>query len=101
MHQTKLPESFREYFWDVDFDSLTLQESPQLILKRVLDRGKVDDLEWILKNYNQMDIKKIILKSRDISRKTATFWANVLGLNRQEVICLQMPYCPTPFGLSS
>ena len=101
MEQEKLPESFRGYFWDVDFDSLTLHKAPLFILKRVLDHGDTKAIRWILHHYQTEDIKNLLVKTRDMSRKTATFWANFFGIKYKNIPCLQMPYSRTPFGLSS
>ena len=101
MSKTKLPESFRSYFWDVDFDTLSLRETPRFILKRVLDRGDTKALLWLLKHYTKEDIKSLLVKTRDISRKTAIFWADILGINYNDIPCLQIPYSRIPFGLSS
>lgn len=99
--KTKLPESFREYFWDVDFDSLTLKEAPIMILKRVLDRGNTSDIFWLKEHYSMDDIKKLLLFTRDLSPKTGTFWADILKLPYSQVVCLQKPYSPIQWGLYS
>jgi hypothetical protein len=99
--KTSLPESFREYFWDVDFNSLTLEKAPLMVLKRVLSRGNTDAILWMRKHYSDDQIKGLILTSRDIDQKTGTFWANVLGVDHKDVRCLQKPYSRIHFGLYS
>ena len=101
MKKTKLPESFRSYFWDVDFDTLTLEEAPMLILKRIIDRGDTKAVHWMMKRYSHDDIRKLIGKTRDLSQKSANFWADILGISKNNVLCLQKPYSPIQFGLSS
>lgn len=99
--KTDLPDSFKSYFWDVNFDSLNLKENKSFILKRLLDRGDTQALTWVLQNYDREDIGELLLSSRDISQKTANFWADFLKLDRQKVPCLKKPYSRIPFGLSS
>lgn len=101
MSNSKLPASFKQYFWDVDFNSLNLKESKTFILKRLLDRGDMKALAWLKKNYTETEIEKLLLSSRDLSQKTANFWADILKIDRHKVICLQKPYSRIPFGLSS
>lgn len=101
MMQVKLPAAFKQYFWDVDFDSLKLEESKSFILKRVLDRGDTEAICWLKEYYNGEDIKNLLQTTRDLSPQTANFWADYLGLNHQTVPCLQKPYSRIPFGLSS
>ncbi len=97
----KLPKFLQEYFWDVEFDRLTLEKSRNFILKRVLDRGDVKAIKWLLKHYENEDIKKLLLSTRDLSPKTANFWADHFGLDHKKVPCLQKPYSRIQFGLSS
>ncbi|OGM33749.1 hypothetical protein A3D00_04100 [Candidatus Woesebacteria bacterium RIFCSPHIGHO2_02_FULL_38_9] len=101
MKHTKLPESFRGYFWDVDFDSLDKNKHSFLVIKRVLDRGKTQDIRWLLDNYSKTKIKKVILTTKDLSRATGIFWANIFNLDYKDLLCLQKPYSPIRFGLYS
>jgi len=97
----KLPSFLEQYFWDVDFDKLSFNKSKTFILKRVLDRGNDKAIKWLLQYYTKEDIKKLLLSSRDLSPKTASFWADYLRLDHKKVPCLQKPYSRIQFGLSS
>ena len=99
--KNSLPDSFKSYFWDVNFDSLNLKQNKSFILKRLLDRGDTQALTWLKGNYNIEEIGELLLSTRDISAKTANFWADFLQLDRSKVLCLQKPYTRIPFGLSS
>ena len=98
---TKIPSQIEPLFWDIDFSKLDASKSPQFIIKRVLDRGNTTDVGWILNNFSKTEIIETISISRDLSQKTANFWADIYNLNKSNVICLQKPYSRTPFGLSS
>lgn len=97
----KLPKSFKQYFWDVDFEKVNLEKSRPFILKRLLDRGDTKAITWVRQHYTTADIKNLLLTTRDLSAKTANFWADFLGLDKRKVVCLQKPYSRIPFGLSS
>lgn len=97
----KLPVFLKQYFWDVDFDGLKLEESRTFILKRVLDRGDTKALNWLMGNFTKDEIKGLLFFTRDISQKTANFWADYLKIDRKKVPCLQKPYSRIQFGLSS
>ena len=101
MKKKKLPIFFKPYFWDIDFSTLSLTDNPQFIIKRTLDRGNTKALLWLLNYYPKEKIKDTILTSRDFSQKTANFWADVFNLDRTKILCLQKPYSPIQFGLSS
>lgn len=96
-----MPKFLKTYFWDVDFDVLNLEKSKTFILKRVLDRGDTQAINWLKENYTKDEIKELLFFTRDISAKTANFWADYLKLDHKKVPCLQKPYSRIPFGLSS
>lgn len=99
--ETKLPEFLREYFWDVNFDELEADKHWFLITKRVLDRGSTGPVRWLINQYGQGKIKEVVQTTRDLDVKTANFWADMLGLNKNKVPCLNKPYSPIHFGLYS
>jgi hypothetical protein len=68
-----------------------VQKNARFILKRVLDRGDTNALKWIQAHYTLKEIQDVIMTSRDISRKTATFWTNILNVDPNHVVCLQKP----------
>lgn len=101
VNNVRVPEFLRSYFWDVDFEKLEIQTHHFLIIKRVLDRGNLYDIRWLIKTYGKNKIKDVILKTRDLSRPTCNFWGDLLGLDKTKIPCLQKPYSPIRFGLSS
>jgi hypothetical protein len=96
-----LPEFLKPYFWDVDFEKLELKSDSFFVTKRVIDRGDTTALRFVLKTYGVEMIKQVVLKTRDLSRPTGNFWAEILELDKSTVPCLQKPYSPIHFGLSS
>lgn len=76
----------------MDFDSLSFEKSRTFILKRVLDRGNTSALNWLMENYTKDEIKKLLLFTRDISQKTANFWADYLGIDPKKVPSLKKPH---------
>ncbi|MBU2577653.1 hypothetical protein KKA69_02365 [Patescibacteria group bacterium] len=98
---TKLPEFLRSYFWDVEFEELKTKTHTSLVIKRVLDRGNLSDIRWLVETYEKAAIEKVIIETKDLARPTGNFWADVFGLPKSQVSCLQKPYFPIHFGLSS
>lgn len=98
---SKLPKFLKQYFWDVDFNSLDFEKSKPFILKRVLDRGDTKALSWLMKHYTKDEIRQLLQFSRDISQKTANFWVDYLEIDPKKIPCLQKPYSRIQFGLSS
>jgi hypothetical protein len=98
--KSKFPAGFKSYFWDIDFSKLNLKNS-RFIIKRILDRGNTGSIKWLVRNYSKADIENTVMKSRDLSQKTANFWADLYGMDRTKILCLQKHYSPIQFGLSS
>ena len=101
VEKTQIPEFLRPYFWDVTFEELEIKTHAFLVIKRVLDRGNLVDIRWLVKTYGKEAIKKVVMETRDLARPTGNFWADILGINKNQVPCLQKPYSPIHFGLSS
>ena len=99
--KNQLPEFLRFFFWDVEFKELEVEKHAFLVIKRVLDRGNLRDIRWLVATYGKDEIKKVIMETRDLSRPTGNFWADILGIDKNKVPCLQKPYFPIHFGLSS
>ena len=99
--KVQLPEFLRSYFWDVAFEELEVKKHAFLIIKRILDRGNLSDIRWLIKIYGKDEIKRVVMETKDLARPTGNFWADILGLDKNQIPCLQKPYSPIHFGLSS
>jgi hypothetical protein len=72
-------------FWDVDIKKLDIQKNKDFIISRVLEHGILKDIHELKKEYSSEEIKKVVKNNKNISRKTATFWANILNIPLKEV----------------
>jgi hypothetical protein len=99
--KTQIPPFLQSYFWDVAFEELEIKTHAFLIIKRVLDRGNLRDIRWLMQTYGKDEIKKVVMESKDLARPTGNFWADMLDLDKNQIPCLQKPYSPIHFGLSS
>ncbi|MBI5358580.1 hypothetical protein HZB69_03090 [Candidatus Amesbacteria bacterium] len=97
----KLPLELKKYFWDVDFEGLSLKNDRLFLIKRILDRGNTNSVKWLRTVCTDTEIMTVLRKTRDLSSQTANFWSDVLQLDKSQVVCLQKPYSPIPYGLSS
>ena len=85
----KLPEFLRKYFWDVEFGKIDKEKSRIYILKRILEYGDEKAVAWMRGNFKKSDIKDALVNFRGYSRKSANFWALLLNVPREEVLCLK------------
>jgi len=80
--ETKLPKEFKPYFWDVDFDRLSLKKNITLVLGRLLNFGQVPAISWLFKNIRTDRIKKYLLAlgDRQLDKRSNNFWRIYFGL---------------------
>lgn len=83
-----LPKYLKKYFWEVDFTKLDARKHPGYVMERVLEYGDKKAVSWMLKNFSKKEIIDTLLKSRQLSTKSANFWALVFGVEKDKVLCL-------------
>ncbi len=88
----KPPEFLRQYFWEIDFESLNVDKYPGYVIKRILEYGDERAIRWMGGNFTLNEIKKVVCNTRDLSLISANFWAVVLNINKKGVRCLSKPY---------
>jgi len=89
MKQKKLPKFLRKYFWDVDVKNLDKKKYSFFIIERLLELGDKKAIDWLEKNYKKREIKRVVKKSRSLSRKSCIFWAQIFNLSKNQVLCLK------------
>jgi hypothetical protein len=88
----KLPSFLKKYFWNVDFSELDLEENSFFVITRILEYGDIKALCWLFKHINRRQIENVIMKSRELSPKTANFWSLFLNLDKNKILCLKKSY---------
>lgn len=91
----EIPESLRPFFWDVDFENLSLHNFSYFIISRLMEHGDEEALRFLMRAYSRRELGEALRTSRSISRRTRKFWA--LLLDMKEESCSAKRY-PTPFG---
>ena len=91
----KIPERFKSFFWDTDFETLDPSSKSSFVINRLLDKGNIEGIKWIRQTFPEDAIKKSVTTLRDFSPKSATFWATIYNIPFDQVICLQEPYLST------
>ena len=69
----------RSLFWDIG--ELDPQKNERFIIERILNFGDEDDFRWALGFYGEAKLKKVLLASRSITRKSLFFWCQFFNLN--------------------
>ncbi len=84
-----LPEKIHRYFWENRAENIDQVEHSYYIIERLLEHGDDEAIRWLLKSYSKNQVKEVVLKSRQLSRKTAKFWALLYELRKEDVTCLK------------
>jgi hypothetical protein len=88
----KMPLFLKKYFWDVDFSRLDFRKNPTYVSARILEYGDIKALKWLFGISRKSEIKKVVMKSRQLSPKTANFWSLFFNINRGRIECLRKSY---------
>lgn len=88
----KLPKKLQKLFWDVNFLDLDEDLDKNCIISRLLDKGDIEELQWLFRTYSEDKVIKVLKSSRNISNRSAIFWAQLLDVDQKEVKCLQISF---------
>jgi hypothetical protein len=86
------PLFLKRYFWNVDFAKLDMQKQRHCVITQILNYGDEKAIEWLNKNFTKDEQKEVLCSSRNISLRSANFWALILGVAKDRVKCLQKHY---------
>lgn len=79
----RIPKKFQKYFWDAPVETLQWQEHKYFIISRFLNRGSMEALRWLERNYHFMASMPDFLSSthaRKLTKRTINFWKQYFGM---------------------
>jgi len=87
MSQEALPRTLERLFWDCDLPALSWREHRDFIIGRVLSRGRLEDLRWLLGKLGKKRLRDWIVahQGRGLSVRQMCFWETILGLPHEQV----------------
>lgn len=88
----KIPKSLHHYFWDVDVKKLDPKKKPYFVISRLLDKGNVEAVRWVRKNYSDKIISETLQNYRDFSLRSGSFWGLIYKVPLSQIKCFQEPY---------
>jgi len=91
----KIPKSLHKFFWDVDVEKLDPKEKKYFVISRLLDKGDVEAVKWVRKNYSKQEIVETLKKYRDFSLQSGSFWGLLYQVPLLQIKCFQEPYRST------
>ncbi|MCU0288167.1 MAG: hypothetical protein MUF15_17450 [Acidobacteria bacterium] len=76
-------EKFKSLFWDCDITQIDINVHREYIIERILEYGDNEPVKWMFETYPLREIKKVLQKSRALSKKSSNFWHLVLQMGRR------------------
>jgi hypothetical protein len=74
----KLPQAMQRLFWDTDRQRLDLARHADYIIIRVLEKGDLEDWNWLRWTYGEARIGRVTRENVKLNRETAHLWQNIL-----------------------
>ncbi len=77
----------QKLFWDVTV--INPQKDSRFVIERILTFGDNEDFLWASDFYGQATIKEVLKKSRNLDKKSLSFWCQFFNINKSECILNQ------------
>ena len=79
----------KQLFWDIDFKKLDYKKHAQFVIGRILDFGDDHEVKWMFRYFKEKQIKKTLLERRGISHRSASYWAEILNIPKNQIQSLK------------
>lgn len=80
-----MPEEFKKYFWDVNFEELNIKKHKQYIISRLYCYGDLKAIKWIKDTYTPEEIKNVAKNSRNLKPIVANYLRQQFNLKKEEM----------------
>ena len=85
-------------FWDVDQNGLDPDKHGIFIVKRILEKGDIDDIGWAMKSYGREFVVDVFQKNiGKFNVKSNNFWCLYFNLDKSQCILKQSTKKQSPF----
>ncbi len=74
-------------FWDIDLNTLNVNQNARFIIQRVIQRGSIENWVEIKHFYGIEKIKNEILKIRSLDAKTLNFFSIYFNIPKEHFRC--------------
>lgn len=81
----RVPANMRWIFWDVDFDAIDVVAHADGVMARVLERGCLADIRWLIDVYGLDRIHAFFREvgSPELTERTRSFWRLVFDAKEE------------------
>lgn len=85
-----VPEEFRPYFWDTDFESLDLKKNGPFIISRLYNKGGARGINYVHHTYTDDDIIHAVKTRRDFHPIVANYLRQKYHLTKSDMAYYRM-----------
>jgi hypothetical protein len=75
-----------DIFWDAEMSVLDTRRHMRYIVTRVMDRGTLEDVRYVMKLYGRSQIKKILIQAPNLDYLTISFFANYFEIPKTDFV---------------
>ena len=76
-----------ELFWEYDMNHFNWQQMRQVVVQRVIERGRMDDYWHMFNLYGVRGVKEAIRQLPYLNAKDMNFVCVILGMKKEELKC--------------
>lgn len=80
-----LPEEFKPFFWDTDFEKLDLKENASFIISRLYNKGGFPGIFWVHDHFSDEEIVTAVKTRRDFTPIVANYLRKKYNLEKSEM----------------
>jgi len=89
----------KHIFWDVEASNISFDKDAEFIIPRVFQKGKLSDVQKILKYYEQEKLIKVLTNTRYLDKKTLALCCVIFNLQKEDFRCYtQKQFTQTPYN---
>lgn len=85
VYHTRIPEEFRHVFWDVEFDTLDVNQQKYFIICRMYCKGGIEGIRWVENHFTYADIREAAKIRRDLNPIVANHLKNRFCLRKEDM----------------
>lgn len=78
----------KKIFWETNIDNIDIKKNSNQVIERILELGDAEHVKWLQQNYSQDEVKEVLKNSRNLTRRSANFWADYFQIPKNKIKCL-------------
>lgn len=80
----------QDLFWDVNANTMDLNDHKQFIIERITLRGRFEEFLNMLKYYGKDEVSSALVSARWLDKKTLSYCANVFNIPKENFRCYKL-----------